>query len=54
MTRYDQGVKNLNDLENMLIEIEVGKRNITRRMLIGVIRAVWWLYESWVREHGRQ
>lgn len=49
-SKRDEAVEKLNDLENILIRVETGGE-ITRRVIIALIRAVWWLMERWVREH---
>ena len=49
-SKRDEAVEKLNDLENILIRVETGGE-ITRRVIIALIRAVWWLMERYVREH---
>lgn len=49
-TKYDEGVEKLRELEDILIRLDMGG-NITRSILIALIRAVWWLFREWVREH---
>ena len=49
-TRYDEGVKHLREIEDILIRLDMGG-NITRTILIAIMRAVYWLFETWVREH---
>lgn len=49
-SKRDEAVEKLNDLENILIRVETGGE-ITRRVIIALIRAVWWLFERYVREH---
>lgn len=50
-TKYDEAVEKLNDLENILIRLETSDGYATKKVVIALARAVWWLMERWVREH---
>lgn len=51
MSVYDEGVKNLEQLEDILIRVDDGRGYITRQIVVAVLRAVWWLMKRWVIEH---
>lgn len=54
MTKKDEAMKMLDQLENMLIALEKSgeDRQMTKRAYIVLTRVVYWLLERWVREKG--
>ena len=52
MTKHDEAMQMLDQLENLLKKIEDSPdRMPTNRAFLMVARVVYWLLERWVREH---
>lgn len=52
MTKNEEGVRNLDQVENLVIKLEKGTGDLaTKKAVLILARAVWWLLERWLREH---
>lgn len=49
MTAYERGVKDLEQLEDLLYRLEKG--SASKNTTIALARVVYFLLEQWVREH---
>lgn len=54
MTRMDEAMRMLDQMENLLIVLEKSgeDRQMTKRTYLVLARVVYWLLERWIRENG--
>ena len=48
MTKHEEGVRLLEEMEDLLYKIEKGTAT---RPILALARVVWWLLREWVKEH---
>ena len=52
MTKYEEAVRDLNQLEDLLYRMEKG--NASKNTLLALARVVYFLLERWIREHEEE
>lgn len=52
MTKREEGVKLLEQMEDLLYRLEKG--NASKNTMLAIARVVWWMLKQWVVEHEPQ